>query len=183
MGLKFVVSVVALPCWVIPLIVSLLAARTKDVEGLTRQLRGFDLDQCLGEDTEGGEPVPWVGEDETGDRGAGRRRIAVSGTRPGAGLRGMGRARLRVVGNPRGVSSRASLAQCRRSGGLEGLASHFDGSVGRLAGTKMINRLRVDLFTSCAKVPREAVSFGPQFVVGLGQRGVVSAVTRWPLAG
>ena len=64
----------------------------------------------------------------------------------------------------------------------EGFALHFDGSVGRLTGTKEIQRLRVDLLTSCAKVLREAVSFGPQFVVGLGQGGVVSAVIRWPSA-
>ena len=43
---------------------ALLAARTKDIEGLTGQLRGFDLDQYLGEGTEGEGPVPWaVGED------------------------------------------------------------------------------------------------------------------------
>ena len=88
-------------------------------------------------------------------------------------------ARLRVVGN---------RFFARRSGAWgpfeddEGFASHFDGSVGWLTGTKKIKRLRVDLLTSCAKVLREAVSFGPQFVVGLGQGGVVSAVIRWPLA-
>ena len=32
----------------------------------------------------------------------------------------------------------------------EGLASHFDGGANRLAGTKRIKRLRVDLFASCA---------------------------------
>ena len=37
----------------------------------------------------------------------------------------------------------------------EGFASHFDGSVGRLTGTKKIKRLRVDLLTCCAKVLRE----------------------------
>ena len=56
----------------------------------------------------------------------------------------------------------------------EGFASHFDGSVGRLTGTKKIKRLRVDLLTSRAKVLRKAVRFGPQFVVGLGQGGIVS---------
>ena len=39
---------------------ALLAARTKDLEGLTGQLRGFDLDQYLGEGTEGNGPVPAV---------------------------------------------------------------------------------------------------------------------------
>ena len=40
----------------------------------------------------------------------------------------------------------------------------------RLAGTKRIKRLRVDLLTSCAKVLREATGFG-----------LVTAVLRWPL--
>ena len=43
---------------------ALLAARTKDLEGLSGQLRGFDLDQYLGEGTEGDGPVPCaVGND------------------------------------------------------------------------------------------------------------------------
>ena len=54
--------------------------------------------------------------------------------------------------------------------------------MGRLTGTKKMKRLRVDLLTSCAKVLREAVSFGPQFVVGLGQGAIIAAVIRWPLA-
>ena len=58
--------------------------------------------------------------------------------------------------------------------------NYLDGSVGRLTGTKKIKRFRVDLLMSCAKVLREAVRFGPQFVVGLW--GIVSAVIRWPLA-
>ena len=40
----------------------------------------------------------------------------------------------------------------------EGLASHFDGGANRLAGTKRVKRLRVDLLTSCAKVLREATT-------------------------
>ena len=61
----------------------------------------------------------------------------------------------------------------------EGLASHFDGGANRLAGTKRVKRLRVDLLTSCAKVLREATRFKPQFLVGLGQGGLVAAVLRW----
>ena len=57
----------------------------------------------------------------------------------------------------------------------EGLASHFDGGANRLAGTKRVKRLRVDLLTSCAKVLREATGFKPQFLVGLGQGGLVAA--------
>ena len=63
----------------------------------------------------------------------------------------------------------------------EGLASHFDGGANRLAGTKRVKRLRVDLLTSCAKVLREATGFKPQFLVGLGQGRLVAAVLRWPL--
>ena len=62
----------------------------------------------------------------------------------------------------------------------EGLASHFDGGANRLAGTKRVKRLRVDLLTSCAKVLREATGFKPQFLVGLGQGGLLAAVLRWP---
>ena len=44
-----------------------------------------------------------------------------------------------------------------------------------------MKRLRVDLLTSCAQVLREATGFKPQFLVGLGQGGLVAAVLRWPL--
>ena len=63
----------------------------------------------------------------------------------------------------------------------DGLASHFDCGAGRLAGTKKIKRIRVDLLTSCAKVLREASGFSPQFLVGLGQGGLVVAALRWSL--
>ena len=63
----------------------------------------------------------------------------------------------------------------------DSLASHFDGGANRLAGTKRVKRLSVDLLTSCAKVLREATGFKPQFLVGLGQGGLVAAVLRWPL--
>ena len=93
-------------------------------------------------------------------------------------------ARLRVNGDSRGVSIRAlpGLSVAGPFEDDEGFASHFDSSVGRLTGTKKIKRLRVDLLTSCAKVLWEAVSFGPQLVVGLGQGGIIAAVIRWPLA-
>ena len=63
----------------------------------------------------------------------------------------------------------------------EGICSQFDGAAGRLAGVKKIKRIRVDLLTSCAKVLREATGFRPQFMVGLGQGGLVVAALRWPL--
>ena len=42
----------------------------------------------------------------------------------------------------------------------EGIASQFDGAVGRLVGPKRIKRIRVDLLTSCTKVLRDAAIFG-----------------------
>ena len=63
----------------------------------------------------------------------------------------------------------------------EGICSHFDGAAGRLTGVKKIKRIRVDLLTSCAKVLQEATVFRPQFMVGLGQGGLVVAALRWPL--
>ena len=50
----------------------LLEARTRDLQGMSGRLRGFDLDQYLGEGTEGAGPVSWaVGSDgvpDTADR-------------------------------------------------------------------------------------------------------------------
>ena len=50
----------------------LLEARTRDLQGMSGRLRGFDLDQYVGEGTEGTGPVPWaVGSDavpDTADR-------------------------------------------------------------------------------------------------------------------
>ena len=47
----------------------LLAQRTRDLKGLTGQLRGFDLAQFLGEDTGSTGPVPWVlGDDAVPDK-------------------------------------------------------------------------------------------------------------------
>ena len=45
-----------------------------------------------------------------------------------------------------------------------------------------MKRLRVDLLTSCAKVLREATGFKPQFLVGLGQGGLVAAVLTLGIA-
>ena len=175
---------------------ALLAARTKDIEGLTGQLRGFDLDQDLGEGTEGEGPVPWaVGEDAVPDppKPAIAVPVAVAAQLPVRVLV--------VLDYAKWKEHDSALTEIRAAflcalPGLsvavqgawgpfeddEGFASHFDGSIGRLTGTKKIKRLRVDLLTSCAKVLREAVSFGPQFVVGLGQGGIIAAVIRWPLA-
>ena len=136
---------------------ALLAARTKDLEGLTRQLRGFDLDQYVGEGTEGEGPVPWaVGEDETGDRSTGRRRSQL----PARVLVVLDYAKWKEHDS---ALSEIRAAFLRALPGLsvavrgawgpfeddEGFAWHFDGSVGSLTGTKKIKRLRGDLLTSC----------------------------------
>ena len=131
----------------------LLEARTRDLQRISGRLRGFDLDQYLGEGTEGTGPVPWaVGSDavpDTVDRAPVAVPVAVATEVP---------VRVMVV---------------------------FDylrwSEQDRLAGTKRVKRLRVDLLTSCAKVLREATGFKPQFLVGLGQGGLVAAVLRWPL--
>ena len=174
----------------------LLEARTRDLQGMSGRLRGFDLDQYLGEGTEGTGPVPWaVGSDavpDTADRAPVAVPVAVATEAP---------VRVMVVFDYlRWSEQDAALVEIqsafqRSLPGLsvamrgcwgpfedsEGLASHFDGGANRLAGTKRVKRLRVDLLTSCAKVLREATGFKPQFLVGLGQGGLVAAVLRWPL--
>ena len=174
----------------------LLEARTRDLQGMSGRLRGFDLDQYLGEGTEGTGPVPWaVGSDavpDTADRGPVAVPVAVATEVP---------VRVMVVFDYlRWSEQDAALVEIqsafqRSLPGLsvamrgcwgpfddsEGLASHFDGGANRLAGTKRVKRLRVDLLTSRAKVVREATGFKPQFLVGLGQGGLVAAVLRWPL--
>ena len=174
---------------------ALLAARTKDLEGLTGQLGGFDLDQYLGEGTEGEGRVPWaVGNDAVPEQAGvpAAVPIAVAAALP---------VRVMVVFDyARWKDQDAALTEIRDvflkalpgiSAAMrgcwgpfedtEGVSSHFDGAAGRLAGVKKIKRTRVDLLTSCAKVLREATGFKPQFMVGLGQGGLVVAALRWPL--
>ena len=150
----------------------------------------------VGEGTEGTGPVPWaVGSDAVPDT-AGRGPVAV----PVAVATEVPVRVMVVFDYLRWSEQDAALVEIqsafqRSLRGLsvamrgcwgpfedsEGLASHFDGGANRLAGTKRIKRLRVDLLTSCAKVLREATGFKPQFLVGLGQGGLVAAVLRWPL--
>ena len=123
---------------------ALLAARTKDIEGLTGQLRGFDLDQYLGEGTQGEGPVPWaVGEDAVPDppKSAIAVPVAVAAQLP---------VRVLVV---------------------------LD-----YAKWKEHDSVLTEIHAAFRRALREAVSFGPQFVVGLGQGGIIAAVIRWPLA-
>ena len=147
----------------------------------------------IGEGTEGEGPVPWaVGEDAVPDppKPAITGRVAVASQLPVHVLVLLDYAKWKEYDSAlleiRAAFLRALPGLSVAVGGAwgpseddEGFASHFNGSAGRLTRTKKIKRLRVDLLTSCAKVLREAVSFGPQFVVGLGQGG---AVIRWPVA-
>ena len=126
---------------------ALLAARTKDLEGLTGQLRGFDLDQYLGEGTEGEGPVPWaVGNDAVPEQAGvpAAVPIAVAAALP---------VRVMVVFDyARWKDQDAALTEIRdvflkalpgvsvamRGWGpfedTEGVSSHFDGAAGRFAG-------------------------------------------------
>ena len=171
---------------------ALLEARTKDLSGMAGQLRGFNLDEYLGEGTEGNGQIPWaVGDDAVPDQ------IAVVANK---GLQVSQVKVLVVVDYQRWNDSNAVLRDARRKferslPGIsvslracygpfeddEGSCSHFDGAVGRLTGSKKLKRLRVDALTSCAKVLREIAAFVPDFLVGFGQGGIIVALVRRPL--
>jgi hypothetical protein len=64
----------------------------------------------------------------------------------------------------------------------DGNGAHFHGEIRqKLSGEKLVKSTRVDLLTSCAKVLRDAVHFGPNVIVGDGQGGAVANVIRYPL--
>eukprot|EP00435_Cladocopium_sp_Y103_P073148 s386_g42.t1 len=165
---------------------------TKDLSAMSGHLKGFDLDDYLGDGVEEGEVVAWaVGDDAVPDRvGPDADQIGVAAANVARVLLVMDYAR---ETNRAMVQTRETLTKAmpgisveiRASFGPfeddEGLASHFDGAVGRLAGPKRIKRIRVDLLTSCAKLLRDAAGFLPAFVVGIGQGGVIAALVRWPL--
>ena len=48
----------------------LLEARTRDLQGMSGRVRGFDLDQYLGKGTEGTGPVPLLTESNSAEGGA-----------------------------------------------------------------------------------------------------------------
>ena len=169
---------------------ALLEARTKDLAGVAKGLRGFDLAEYLGEGTEGEGPVPWaVGKDVVPDSTVPRATFVTFLVRV---LIVMDYARwedqVAVLDDIRRTFLDAlpgvSVA-CRAAWGpfedADGVPSHFDGAVGRISGPKRAKRLRVDLLTSCAKLLREATGFRPQFLVGLGQGAIIAAAVRWPL--
>ena len=174
---------------------ALLEARTKDLSALSGQLRGFDLDEYLGEGVENDEVVAWaVGNDAVPEQ----KRESLRPTDQ-IGVAAAGQARILLVmdysrdTNRTMVDTRATLERAMPGISLElrasfgpfeddeGIASQFDGAVGRLTGAKRIKRIRVDLLTSCAKLLRDAAGFLPDFVIGFGQGGVIAALVRWPL--
>ena len=63
----------------------------------------------------------------------------------------------------------------------DGVWAQFDGATGRLQGDRKVKRARVDLLTSAAKLARAIADYGPDFVVGFGQGGIVAGILRWPL--
>ena len=63
----------------------------------------------------------------------------------------------------------------------DGVWVQFDGATGRLQGDRKVKRARVDLLTSAAKLARAIADYGPDFVVGFGQGGIVAGILRWPL--
>ena len=160
---------------------------------MTGPLRGFNVEEYLGAGTEGEGAVAWaVGNDAVPDKVA----VAASlGSRRDEEARILvvmdyqkwkdGNAVLRDAGRMLELSLPGVRINLRASYGPfeddEGCSSHFDGAVGRMTGAKKIKRLRVDLLTSCAKVLREVASFGPDFVIGFGQGGVIVGLIRWPL--
>lgn len=168
-------------------------ARTRDLSGMTGQLRGFDLDEYLGEGTESKDIVAWaVGDDAVPDRCevGPLGHIAAAAAVSARVLLVMDYARdtNKVLTETRKMIERAlpgSSVDLRASFGPfeddEGIASHFDGAVGRPCGPKRVKRIRVDLLTSCAKVLRDSAAFLPDLVIGFGQGAVVSALIRWPL--
>ena len=65
---------------------------------------------------------------------------------------------------------------------LEGTGLHFEKQgKARLAGRKLANAVRVDLFTSVAKLLRELVTHRPAVVVGRGQGAVVVLAASKPV--
>ena len=63
----------------------------------------------------------------------------------------------------------------------DGVPSHLDGSTAFLKGEKQIKRARVDVLTSCATVLRSIGYHVPDFLIGVGQGGLIAGLLRFPL--
>ena len=174
---------------------ALLDQRTKDLKGLSGQLRGFDLDEFLGNDTGTDKVVPWtVGDDAVPDRSDRVNALSWSfPTRQKAvvvyvhdyrpekeerqALSNLGEVLKKVLpGMETGLYS--------AYGPFEddvGIQCHFDGSRMFLAEQKRIKGLRVDILTSLATLSRLVAQFCPEIVVGSGQGGLVAMCLTKPL--
>ena len=174
---------------------ALLDQRTKDLKGLSGQLRGFDLDEFLGNDTGTDKVVPWtVGDDAVLDRSdrvnalswsfPTRQKAAVvyvHDYRPEKeerqALSNLGEVLKKVLpGMETGLYS--------AYGPFEddvGIQCHFDGSRMFLSEQKRIKGLRVDILTSLATLSRLVAQFCPEIVVGSGQGGLVAMCLTKPL--
>ena len=174
---------------------ALLDQRTKDLKGLSGQLRGFDLDEFLGNDTGTDKVVPWtVGDDAVPDRADRVNALSWSfPTRQKAtvvyvhdyrpekeerqALSNLGEVLKKVLpGMETGLYS--------AYGPFEddvGIQCHFDGSRMFLSEQKRIKGLRVDILTSLATLSRLVAQFCPEIVVGSGQGGLVAMCLTKPL--
>ena len=169
----------------------LLEQRTLDVRGLSGQLRGFDLDAYLSDEMPEG-PVPWA----VGDHAlpGGHEDVAYVGS-----LHGLVAAKLKILVavDYEKDAEKALQRVCEEFkmpewtvtvhpcyGAFEdddGVWAQFDGATGRLQGDRKVKRARVDLLTSASKLARAIADYGPDFVVGFGQGGIVAGILRWPL--
>ena len=201
----------------------LLQQRTKDLQGLIGQLRGFSLEEFLGEE-ESGKVIPWSllsdvqAAVEPVDLMTGKRMRPGSLDRsdqdPGAGggssepvsshpfccfsriLAESGAVPVLKVlyvpdycteGERLSKTTELSKFLARSLPGFQPRISleepPFEDTHGkaRLTGRKLANAVRVDLFTSVAKLSRELVTHRPAVVVGRGQGAVVVLAASKPL--
>ena len=194
----------------------LLQGRTRDLQGLSGHLRGFNLEEYLGGGTEDPTvPVAWaVGDDvlpangpSDGENSAAVVSGGVSGSEHRATIAGVAEGSL---GNHLKVLFVADYANqsdnvlqisqvqegISRSmpgwkvsthavyGAFEdddGNGSHLDGATAALKGERQVKRARVDMLTSCATVLRSIGYHLPDFVVGMGQGGLIVGLLRFPL--
>ena len=194
----------------------LLQERTKDLEGLAGQLKGFNLEEYLGDGTEDPDiPVAWaIGNDAVpspgGDDSESRRRAEHTGSfssgscvvsRSYAGGVSGSEIKVLVIADYEEAGRTAAEVQkiqlCFQHsmpgtsvgvratyGAFEddnGRCSHLDGANALLKGDRQTKRVRVDLLTSSAKALRSIGGYLPDFVVGLGQGGIIAGMLRFPL--
>ncbi|CAL1170400.1 unnamed protein product [Cladocopium goreaui] len=194
----------------------LLQGRTRDLQGLSGHLRGFNLEEYLGGGTEDPTvPVAWaVGDDvlpangpSDGENSAAVVSGGVSGsehraTRDGVAEGSLGNhLKVLFVADYANQSDNVlQISQVQEGisrsmpgwkvsthavyGAFEdddGNGSHLDGATAALKGERQVKRARVDMLTSCATVLRSIGYHLPDFVVGMGQGGLIVGLLRFPL--